>query len=133
MVPSITGSNPMGYNLNTSYTGSLPIYSGSNPTDVSASEVYPIIYNQNSQPFTGEYSGSELTVYTLPTSSEVKELSYFSDAIMTNQIALTYSAIPVNPELNNVMDARTSVQFMDLDYSTNVITPVNVDLITSRS
>ena len=133
LVPRITGSNPMGYTLNTSYTGSLPIYSGSNPTDVSASEVYPIIYNQNSQPFTGEYSGSELTVYSLPTSSEVKELSYFSDAIMTNQIALTYSAIPVNPELNNVIDARTSMQFMDLDYSTNVITPVNVDLVISRS
>ena len=132
-VPRITGSNPMGAILDTSYTGSLPIYSGSNQSVVSASEVFPVIYNQNVEPFTGEYSGSELTVYTLPTSSEVKELSFFNNQIESQQIALTYSAIPINPELNNVIDARTSVQFMDLDYSTNIITPVNVELITSRS
>lgn len=131
-VPRITGSNPMGYALNTTYTGSLPIYSGSNPSDVSASEVFPIIYDQLSQPFTGEYSGSEFTVYSLPTSSEVKEISYFNN-FDSQQIAVSYSAIPVNPELNNVIDARTSVQFMDLDYSTNIITPVNVELVTSRS
>ena len=132
-VPRITGSNPMGAILDTSYTGSLPIYSGSNQSVVSASEVFPVIYNQNVEPFTGEYSGSELTVYTLPSSSEVKELSFFNNQIESQQIALTYSAIPINPELNNVIDARTSVQFMDLDYSTNIITPVNVELITSRS
>ena len=132
LVPSITGSNPMGYTLNTTYTGSLPIYSGSNPSDVSASEVFPIIYDQLSQPFTGEYSGSELTVYSLPTSSEVKEISYFNN-FDSQQIAVSYSAIPVNPELNNIIDARTSVQFMDLDYSNNIITPVNVELVTSRS
>ena len=129
-VVSITGSNPMDQNLNTSFTEAIKIPSSSANT-ITASYV---IYNHtdNREPFTGEYSGSELTVYSQPTTSVVTEKSFFN--IETDySTSLSYSAIPLDPTFNNISEARKSVQYMDLDYSSNVITPVNIGFITSRS
>jgi len=129
-VVSITGSTPMGIPLNTTYTGEVLIPSSSANTITASGVVYN--FTDNREPFTGEYSGSELTVYSQPTTSIVTELSYFNTKIDFSS-SLSYSAIPLNPTLNNISEARKSTQYMDLDYSSNIITPVNIGFITSRS
>ena len=130
VVPSITGSNPMNQNLNTSYTGKILIPSSSADTITDSGVIYN--FTDNREPFTGEYSGSELTVYSQPTSSIVTEKSYFRTEV-NNDTAVSYSLIPLNPELNNIIEARKSTRYMDVDYSSNVVTPVNIGFITSRS
>jgi len=129
-VVSITGSNPMAENLDTNYTGKILIPSSSANTITASGVIYN--FTDLSEPFTGEYSGSELTVYTLPTSSTVTELSFFN--LETNySTSISYSAIPLNPTFNNISDARKSIRFMDIDYSSDIVTPVNIGYITSRS
>ena len=129
-VVSVTGSNPMAENLNTSYTGEILIPSSSANTITASGVIYN--FTDLREPFTGEYSGSELTVYTLPTSSTVTELSFFNTE--TNySTSISYSAIPLDPTLNNISEARKSIRFMDVDYSSNPIVPVNIGYITSRS
>ena len=129
-IVSVTGSNPMNENLNTRYTGEILIPSSSADTITASGIIYN--FNDLREPFTGEYSGSELTVYTLPTSSTVTELSFFNTE--TNySTSISYSAIPLDPTFNNISEARKSVRFMDVDYSSNIITPVNIGFITSRS
>jgi ABC-type uncharacterized transport system substrate-binding protein len=129
-VVSVTGSNPMDKDLNTSYTGEVIIPSSSANTITASGVIFN--FNDLREPFTGEFSGSELTVYTLPTSSTVTELSFFNKEIDSNTM-LTYSAMPLNPTLNNISEPRKSIRFMDLDYSSNPIVPVNIGFITSRS
>jgi hypothetical protein len=129
-IVSITGSTPMGVPLNTTYTGEVLIPSSSANTITASGIIYN--FTDNREPFTGEYSGSELTVYSQPTTSVVTELSYFNTD-PNNDTFVSYSAIPLNPTFNNISDARKSVQYMDLDYSSDVITPVNIGFITSRS
>ena len=129
-VPSITGSNPMNENLDTSYTGEILIPSSSANT-ITASGV-TFNFTDNREPITGEFSGSEFIAYTQPTSSMVTEKSLFRVGPDTSTAA-SFSLIPFNPELNNVSEARKSNQFIDVDYSTNVVTPVNIGFITSRS
>ena len=129
-IVSVTGSNPMNENLNTRYTGEVLIPSSSANTITASGIIYN--FNDLREPFTGEYSGSELTVYTLPTSSTVTELSFFNTE--TNySTSISYSAIPLDPIFNNISEARKSIRFMDVDYSSNIITPVNIGYITSRS
>ncbi|MGB0404987.1 MAG: hypothetical protein ACPGDB_02215, partial [Fusobacterium sp.] len=129
-VVSVTGSNPMDQNLNTSYTGEILIPSSSANTITASGVIYN--FTDLRESFTGEYSGSEITAYTLPTSSTVTELSFFSKEVDSNTM-LTYSAVPLNPTLNNISEPRKSIRFMDVDYSSNIITPVNIGYITSRS
>ena len=129
-VVSVTGSNPMDQNLNTSYTGEVLIPSSSANTITASGVIYN--FTDLREPFTGEYSGSEITAYTLPTSSTVTELSFFN--LETDySTSISYSAIPLDPTLNNISEARKSIRFMDVDYSSNPITPVNIGYITSRS
>jgi hypothetical protein len=130
VVPSITGSNPMNQNLNTTFTEAIRIPSSSADTITASYVLYT--HTDNREPFTGEYSGSEFTVYSQPTTSVVTELSLFR-VETDNDTYVSYSAIPLNPTFNNISEARKSVQYMDLDYSSNVITPVNIGFITSRS
>jgi hypothetical protein len=129
-VVSITGSTPMGVPLNTTYTGEILIPSSSANTITASGVIYN--FTDNREPFTGEYSGSELTVYSQPTTNVVTELSYFKTD-PNNDTFVSYSAIPLDPTFNNISEARKSVQYMDLDYSSDVITPVNIGFITSRS
>tara|TARA_R110002020_G_scaffold152919_2_gene331988 strand:- start:5595 stop:10961 length:5367 start_codon:yes stop_codon:yes gene_type:complete len=129
-VVSITGSTPMGIPLDTTYTGNITIPSSSANTITASGVVYN--FTDNREPFTGEYSGSELTVYTQPTTSVVTELNFFN-AETEYSTSISYSATPLDPTFNNISEARKSVQYMDLDYSTNIITPVNIGFITSRS
>ena len=129
-IVSITGSTPMGVALDTTYTGEVLIPSSSANTITASSVVYN--FTDNREPFTGEYSGSEFTVYSQPTTSIITELSFFNKEI-DNDTYISYSAIPLDPIFNNVSEARKSIQYMDLDYSSNTITPVNIGFITSRS
>ena len=128
--PEVIGSNPMDANLNTSYTANIKIPSSSADTITEAYVTYN--FNDSREPFTGEYSGSELTVYSQPTTSVVVERSFFN-VENDNDTFVSYSNIPLNPTLNNISEARKSVQYMDIDYSSNLITPVNIGFITSRS
>ena len=134
-VVSIGGSTPMGVALDTSYTGEVIIPSSSADTITASGVIYN--FTDNREPFTGEYSGSEITAYKLPTGSTVFEINTFNhlgeDIENDFSISVSYSAIPFNPVFNNISEARKSVQYMDIDYSSNVITPVNIGFITSRS
>ena len=127
---SITGSTPMGVPLNTTYTGEILIPSSSADTITASGVIYN--FTDNREPFTGEYSGSELTVYSQPLTNVVTEKSFFKTQ-NNSDTAISYSSIPFNPELNNVLEARKSTQYMDVDYSSDVVTPVNIGFITSRS
>ncbi len=129
IVPSITGSNAFNVNLNTSYTESVPLFSGSN--QISASNVV-VIRNDNRETFTGEYSGSEFTAYNAPTSSVVTEKSFFRTDT-TSETSVSFSLIPLNPTLNNISESRKSNNFLDLDYAKNQIVPTNFNLVVSRS
>ena len=134
-VVSVEGSTPMGVALDTTYTGEVIIPSSSADTITASGVIYN--FTDNREPFTGEYSGSEITAYKLPTSSVVYEINTFNslgkDIDNDFSISVSYSAIPFNPTFNNISEARKSVQYMDIDYSSNVITPVNIGFITSRS
>jgi hypothetical protein len=127
---SITGSTPMGIPLNTTYIGKISILSSSADTITDSGILYN--FTDNREPFTGEYSGSELTVYSQPSTSIVTEISYFNTEVDSDTL-ISYSQIPLNPTFNNISEARKSVQYMDLDYSSNIVTPVNIGFITSRS
>ncbi len=129
-VVSVTGSNPTAQNLDTTFTEAISIPSSSANTITASYVLYT--HTDNREPFTGEYSGSEFTVYSQPTTSVVTERSLFR--VETDySTSLEYSNIPLDPIFNNISEARKSVQYMDLDYSSNVITPVNIGFITSRS
>jgi len=126
----VIGSTPMGISLNTKYIGEIRINSGSGKISTTPYVLYN--FTDNREAFTGEYSGSQVTVYTQPPNSIVTEKSFFG--IETEySTSLSYSSLPFNPTLNNISEARKSTQYMDLDYSYNIITPVNIDLVTSRS
>jgi hypothetical protein len=99
-VVSITGSTPMGVPLNTTYTGEILIPSSSANTITASGIIYN--FTDNREPFTGEYSGSELTVYSQPTTSVVTELSYLIQTL-DNDTFVSYSAIPLNPTFNNII------------------------------
>jgi hypothetical protein len=127
---SIEGTTPMGVALDTTYTGNVAIPSSSANTITASYVTYN--FTDNSEPFTGEYSGSELTVYSQPATSLVTEKSFFNTETDADT-SVSYSAVPFLPTLNNISEARKSVQYMDIDYSSNIVTPVNIGFITSRS
>ena len=134
-VVEVTGSTPMGISLNTNYTGEILIPSSSADTITASGVIYN--FTDNREPFTGEFSGSEIRVYQTPTSSTVFEINTLNnlgkDTDSDFNISVSYSAIPLDPTFNNISEARKSVQYMDVDYSSDIITPVNIGFITSRS
>ena len=104
-IPSITGSNPMGYTLNTTYTGSLPIYSGSNPSDVSALEVgyTTITLKQGSSlsitPQTLNYLGTNSTF----------EASGYVATIGDSRTLSNFEGVGVNTSVVAVLNATQTV------------------------
>ena len=105
-------------------------------TFTTASGIY--IYNVNDQmsPYNGEYGGSQISVYHLPTSSMVMELNNldFLDMPLADQVptAVSYSILPFLPTLNTVQSDRKSTQRLDVDYSSNPNIAVNNYYITQR-
>jgi len=109
----VDGTNPQGIELNTDYS------------DYVTSSLGYITKNNNdkSQPFTGEFGGSEIFV------SNGEFLDYETSNIITQDSAgyVTYS---LEPLLNNVSSSRKSNTLLDVDYSSNPNIPVNNGLIS---
>jgi len=116
----ITGSNGLDEIYNTSYTSSTTYTSGS-----------IIKYNtQNKELFTGELGGTLITVHSQSIDNIVYELNNINVNV-SSSIHDNYYRLPINPTLNNVLTARTSPQYLDVDYAYNPILPVNLNYLTA--
>jgi len=116
----ITGSNGLDDDLDTTNTITTQYLSGSiNKINTDKREL-----------FTGELGGTEILVHSQSLENIVYE--YNSISISSSQdIINNFSRLPINPILNNVIGARTSNRYLDIDYAYNPITPVNFNFLTS--
>ena len=116
----ITGSNGLDQVYNTAYTSSTTYISGS----IFKSNT------QNKELFTGELGGTIITVHSQSLDNIVYELNHIP--ISTSQaINQNLYRLPINPTLNNVLTARTSPQYLDVDYGYSSILPVNINYLTA--
>ena len=116
----ITGSNGLDEILNTDFTSSTQYLSGSITQ-----------YNTDKRElFTGELGGTIITAYYPTEENIIYELNDLplssSQAINSN-----FYRLPFNPILNNVLQARTTPQYLDIDYAYDPIIPVNNIYLTS--
>ena len=116
----ITGSNGLDEIYNTAYTSSTTYISGS----INKSN------NQNKELFTGELGGTTITVHSQSADNIVYELNNIGTNV-SSSIHDNYYRLPINPTLNNVLTARTSPQYLDVDYAYNPILPVNLNYLTA--
>ena len=115
----ITGSNGLDRVYNTSYTSSVSSISGS----------INIINNDNRELFTGELGGTTIIAHSQSLDNIVYELNHIP--ISTSQaINQNFYRLPLNPILNNILNARTSTKYLDVDYSYTPIIPVNFNYLT---
>ena len=115
----------------------VPPYSNSSQSVfTNESGVYFYTASDQMAHFNGQYGGSEIVVYSQPTSSMVMEINKLDlfDIPDAQEIAIaaTYSILPFQPELNVVQQARTTTQHLDVDYSSNPNVAVNNYYITER-
>ena len=116
----ITGSNGLDTNLNTTNTITTQYLSGS----------INVVNTDRRELFTGELGGTEIIVHSQSLENIVYE--YNSISISSSQDVINnFSRLPINPILNNVIGARTSNRYLDIDYSYNPIIPVNFNFLTS--
>ena len=116
----ITGSNGLDEIYNTAYTSSTTYISGSITK-----------YNNDSRElFTGELGGTTITVHSQSADNIVYELNNLALNI-SSSIYDNYYRLPINPTLNNVLTARTSPQYLDVDYGYDSILPVNLNYLTA--
>jgi hypothetical protein len=116
----ITGSNGLDEIYNTAYTSSTSYISGSITK-----------YNDdNRELFTGELGGTVITVHSQSLDNIVYELNNLALNI-SSSIYDNYYRLPINPTLNNVLIARTSPQYLDVDYGYDSILPVNLNFLTA--
>jgi len=116
----ISGSNGLNKVYNTSYTSSTPNISGS----------IQRINTQNKELFTGELGGTVLIAHSQSQDNIVYELNHIATTT-TQALHDNFYRLPLNPTLNNVMDARTSPNYLTIDYSANPILPVNLNYLTA--
>jgi hypothetical protein len=116
----ITGSNGLDEIYNTSYTSSTSYISGS----------ITKYNNDNRELFTGELGGTSIRVHSQSLDNIVYELNSLALNI-SSSIYDNYYRLPINPTLNNVLTARTSPQYMDVDYGYDSILPVNLNFLTA--
>ena len=132
---NISGGTGGAIDKNTYYVEKIPVQYQSN--SVYLSDTSGTIYmssSNNIQKYTGEFSGSTINadVNTFP-QDEVSSYIYpwtssvAPSIVGGNIMFLTYS---LSPTLNNITGAVISQKFLDLDYNSNQITPVNYGLIT---
>ena len=131
----VEGSAPGGYLYNTSYTASIPVqYQSSSNYLGNAYGFIPYISNTGIENYTGQYSGSNIissnyfpqvgvSSYLAPNTSSVPPSQHGGQ----DEMFTTYS---LNYLINNVTGSVISQKFLDLDYNTNQIVPVNYGLIT---
>jgi hypothetical protein len=116
----ITGSNGLDTDLDTTNTITTQYLSGS----------INVVNTDRRELFTGELGGTEIIVHSQSLENIVYE--YNSISISSSQdIINNFSRLPINPVLNNVIGARTSNRYLDIDYSYNPIIPVNFNFLTS--
>jgi hypothetical protein len=116
----ITGSNGLDEVYTTAYTSSTTYISGS----ILKSNT------QNKELFTGELGGTVITVHSQSSDNIVYELNNL-DVNVSSSIYDNYYRLPINPTLNNVLTARTSPQYLDVDYGYSTILPVNINFLTA--
>ena len=116
----ISGSNGLNLDINTDHTTITQYLSGS----------IEKLNTDKSELITGELGGTIITVHTQSEDNVVYEYNNLplSSSISINQ---NYSKLPLNPTLNNILQARTSNLYLDLDYAYSPITPVNFNFISS--
>lgn len=84
----------------------------------------------NNQSWTASYS----TIAGLVTEVESSQYEFYNGEYKGSTTTAQIShSINNTPLLNNVLGNRTSTLFQDVDYSTDIQTPVNIDLILSQS
>ena len=116
----ITGSNGLDEIYDTAYTSSTTYISGSITK-----------YNDdNRELFTGELGGTVITVHSQSADNIVYELNNLALNI-SSSIYDNYYRLPINPTLNNVLIARTSPKYLDVDYGYDSILPVNLNFLTA--
>ena len=116
----ITGSNGLDTDLDTTNTITTQYLSGS----------INVVNTDRRELFTGELGGTEIIVHSQSLENIVYE--YNSISISSSQDVINnFSRLPINPVLNNVIGARTSNRYLDIDYSYNPIIPVNFNFLTS--
>jgi hypothetical protein len=116
----ITGSNGLDETYNTSYTSSISSTLGN----------INIINSDSRELFTGELGGTIIIAHSQSLDNVVYELNHIP--VSTSQaISQNFYRLPLNPILNNVLTARTSTKYLDIDYAYTPITPVNFDYLTS--
>ena len=116
----ITGSNGLDTDLDTTNTITTQYLSGS----------INVVNTDRRELFTGELGGTEIVVHSQSLENIVYE--YNSISISSSQDVINnFSRLPINPVLNNVIGARTSNRYLDIDYSYNPIIPVNFNFLTS--
>ena len=116
----ISGSNGLNLDINTDHTTITQYISGS----------IEKLNTDKSELITGELGGTIIAVHTQSKDNIVYE--YNSIPLSSSAaISQNYSQLPLNPTLNNILQARTSNLYLDLDYAYSPITPVNFNFISS--
>jgi hypothetical protein len=116
----ITGSNGLDEIYNTAYTSSTTYISGS----------ITKYNNDNRELFTGELGGTTILVHSQSLDNIVYELNNIAPNT-SSSIYDNFYRLPINPTLNNVLIARTSPQYLDVDYGYSSILPVNINFLTA--
>ena len=117
----ISGSNGLDLDLNTDYTEIIT-------NDLLPS--FPFNHTDRRELFTGELGGSEATVYYPKSRSIVYEPNKLNVSTSV-AIANRFSELPFQPILNNVLNARTTNNYLDIDYSYNPNVPVNINFLSA--
>ena len=133
---SIEGSDGQGILYDTSYTASIPIqYSSASNYLSNALGYVTMVSNTGVENYNGEFSGSTIfasynefpqvgvSSYTYPWTSSVAPSEHGGNNIMFTTYSLNYLT-------GNITGSVISQRFLDLDYSSNQIVPLNYGLIT---
>jgi hypothetical protein len=117
----ISGSNGLDLDLNTDYT------------EIITNDLlppFPFNHTDRRELFTGELDGTEATVYYPNSRSIVYEKNKLS---VSTSVAISnrFSELPFQPTLNNILNARTTNNYLDVDYAYNPNTPVNINFLSA--
>jgi len=132
---TISGSDGGAVQNDTYYVEAIPVQYQSNSVYLgNASGTIYMSSSNNIQKYTGEFSGSTIAAdYTYFTQEEVSSYIYpWTSSVATstaggNIMFLTYS---LSPTLNNITGSVISQRFLELDYNSSQVTPVNFGLVT---
>lgn len=119
-IGSISGSNGLDLNLNTDY----------NEIIKNSSLIFSYNHTDKKELFNGELGGTEMVVYYPNNKNIVYEKNKINISSSIN-IINRYSELPFTPTLHNILEARKSNNYLDIDYSYNPITPVNINYLSS--